>query len=35
MAVAVAHLIFNGVSSILFLVFMPLYVPRLERWARR
>ncbi|HYP72386.1 MAG TPA: Na/Pi symporter [Variovorax sp.] len=34
MAVALAHLIFNVVSSTLFLVFMPLYLGPLERWAR-
>lgn len=34
MAVAWAHLIFNLVSSVLFLVFLPLYVRPLERWAR-
>ncbi|MDZ7867132.1 Na/Pi symporter [Acidovorax sp.] len=34
MAVAWAHLIFNLVSSVLFLVFLPLYVGPLERWAR-
>lgn len=34
MAVAWAHLVFNLVSSVLFLVFLPLYVAPLERWAR-
>jgi Na/Pi-cotransporter len=33
MAVAVAHLVFNVVSSALFLILLPAYAPRLERWA--
>lgn len=33
MAVAAAHLVFNVVSSTLFLVLLPAYAPRLERWA--
>ncbi|MCY1235228.1 Na/Pi-cotransporter II-related protein [compost metagenome] len=35
MAVAMAHLIFNVLSSALFLILLPLYVKPLERWARR
>jgi phosphate:Na+ symporter len=33
MAVAVAHLVFNIATSALFLIFLPAYAPRLERWA--
>lgn len=32
-AVAVAHLLFNLLSSVLLLVFLPSYAPWLERWA--